>query len=95
MEALLSVDVATLPKPRASRNVIYEDRRRVKSVVSRRVHQEDIVNSVNSVITLQRGYHNSVPSKHTIQYHLRGQPINTPGCGQLALDSILRFAQIR
>jgi len=60
MEALLSTDLATLPKPRASRNVIYEDRRQVKSVVSRRVHQEDIVNSVNAVITLQRGYHRCI-----------------------------------
>jgi len=57
------VDVATLPKPTVSRNIIYEDRRQVKSVVSRRVRQEDVANSVNSVVTLQRGcLAKSVPS---------------------------------
>jgi len=57
---LHAVDLSTLPKPSVSRNIIYEDRRQVKSVVSRRVHQDDVVNSVDSVVTLQRGSYNCV-----------------------------------
>jgi len=38
-----------------SGNIIYEDRRQVKTVASRRLHQEDVANSVDTAVTLQRG----------------------------------------
>ena len=48
--------MVTLPKPSLSQNLIYEDRRDVKQVVSHVIAQDITINLVANTIHLKRGH---------------------------------------
>lgn len=50
------VDMISLPKPSLSQNLIYEDRRDVKQVVSHVIAQDATINLVANTIHLKRGH---------------------------------------
>lgn len=50
------VDMISLPKPSLSENLIYEDRRDVKQVVSHVIAQDATINLVANTIHLKRGH---------------------------------------